>query len=152
MAEATLILLSMLVPTFIFQFILPHQVNDKDAQKVVYEIRRNMVKRAIQIVHRMYLPERSKKYIIYMLLTQKKAVPLRESLKAVIKSIQQEEFTPEEKALQRMAFYRVFAIEREYLEMIGQQQSEYREYLLQIYNDILLAESLIIDPEQNGED
>lgn len=77
---------------------------------------------------------------------------MRESLKAVIKSIQQEEFTPEEKALQRMAFYRVFAIEREYLEMIGQQQSEYREYLLQIYNDILLAESLIIDPEQNGED
>lgn len=44
-----------------------------------------------------------------------------------------------------MACYRLFRVEREYLEMVVQKEAKYREYVLGLYNDILLAESLIID-------
>ena len=55
--------------------------------------------------------------------------------------------TKSEQYLQRLAFFRAFAVEREYLEMIGQKESKYRTYILSLYNDVLLAESLIIEPE-----
>lgn len=151
MSEATLILLSMIVPTIIFQFILPHQITDQAALKTIDRIRTEMVKHAIKEIHHMYLPQRVKKYVIYMLLMQKKAIPLRESLRTLLKTINYPEFTSQEQYLQRQAFYRAFAVEREYLEMIGQKEARYRKYVLSLYNDVLLAESLVIEPEENDD-
>ena len=81
-----------------------------------------------------------------MLLTQKRAISTRESLKILIKSIDQPTFTEEEDYLMRLAFFRAFAIERNYLEMISQKNKEYESYLLNLYDDVLLAQSLIIEP------
>lgn len=86
-----------------------------------------------------------------MLLTQKKAIPFKESIKTLLKTINYPEFTPQEQYLQRMAFYRAFEVEREYLEMIGQKEIRYRKYILSLYNDVLLAESLIIEPEESDD-
>lgn len=151
MSEATLILLSMIVPTIVFQFILPHQITDQVALQTIERVRQEMVKRAIKEIHYMYLPQRVKKYVIYMLLTQKKAIPFKESIKTLLKTINYPEFTPQEQYLQRMAFYRAFEVEREYLEMIGQKEIRYRKYILSLYNDVLLAESLIIEPEESDD-
>ncbi|WP_297819153.1 sodium:proton antiporter [uncultured Lactobacillus sp.] len=151
MSEAVLILLSMIVPTIIFQFILPHQITNQDALQTIERIRGEMVKSAIKEIHHMYLPKRVKKYVIYMLLMQKQAIPLRESLRTLLKTINYPEFSSQEQYLYRQAFYRAFAIEREYLEMIGQKEAHYRRYILSLYNDVLLAESLIIEPEENDD-
>lgn len=149
MSEAVLILLSMIVPTIIFQFILPHEVSNKDALKTINRLRTEMVKEAIKTAQQMYLPKRVKKYVIYILYTQKRAVSTRQSLHRLIESIDQPDFTREEKILVRMAFYRLFNIEREYLEMVAQKEAKYREYVLGLYNDILLSESLIINSTSN---
>ena len=45
-----------------------------------------------------------------------------------------------------MAFFRAFAVERNYLEMISQKDEEYEDYILDLYDDVLLAQSLIIEP------
>lgn len=146
MSEGVLILLSMIIATILFQFILPHLPSEKEALKEVNKIRNDMVKRALTEVHHMYLPSRVRRYVTYMLLTQKRAISTRESLKILIKSIDQPTFTEEEDYLMRLAFFRAFAIERNYLEMISQKNKEYESYLLNLYDDVLLAQSLIIEP------
>ena len=130
MSEAVLIILSMLVPIIVFQFILPHNVSDEEAHIVMDKIRSEMVKRALVVVHKMYLPQRVKRHVIYTLLNQKRVVKTREYMRVLLKTIDQPNLSKSEQYLQRLAFFRAFAIEREYLEMI-----------------VLLAESLIIEPE-----
>lgn len=147
MSEAVLIILSMLVPTIVFQFILPHNVSDEEAHIVMDKIRSEMVKRALIAVHKMYLPQRVKRHVIYTLLNQKRVVKTREYMRVLLKTIDQPNLSKSEQYLQRLAFFRAFAIEREYLEMIGQKEGKYRTYILNLYNDVLLAESLIIEPE-----
>lgn len=147
MSEAVLIILSMLVPIIVFQFILPHNVSDEEAHIVMDKIRSEMVKRALVVVHKMYLPQRVKCHVIYTLLNQKRVVKTREYMRVLLKTIDQPNLSKSEQYLQRLAFFRAFAIEREYLEMIGQKESKYRTYILNLYNDVLLAESLIIEPE-----
>ena len=147
MSEAVLIILSMLVPTIVFQFILPHEVSDEEAHIVMENIRNEMVKRALISVHKMYLPKRVKRHVIYTLLNQKRVVKTREYMRVLLKTIDQPNLTKSEQYLQRLAFFRAFAIEREYLEMIGQKESKYRTYILSLYNDVLLAESLIIESD-----
>ena len=66
----------------------------------------------------------------------------------LLKTIDQPNLTKAEQYLQRLAFFRAFAIEREYLEMISQKESKYRTYILSLYNDVLLAQSLIIEPDE----
>ena len=144
MSEA---ILSMLVPTIVFQFILPHNVSDEEAHIVMDKIRSEMVKRALVAVHKMYLPQRVKRHVIYTLLNQKRVVKTREYMRVLLKTIDQPNLSKSEQYLQRLAFFRAFAIEREYLEMIGQKEGKYRTYILNLYNDVLLAESLIIEPE-----
>ena len=66
MSEAVLIILRMLVPTIVFQFILPHNVSDEEAHIVMDKIRSEMVKRALVVVHKMYLPQKGKTiHVIY---------------------------------------------------------------------------------------
>lgn len=116
MSEAVLIILSMLVPTIVFQFILPHEVSDEEAHIVMEKIRNEMVKRALISVHKMYLPKRVKRHVIYTLLNQKRVVKTREYMRVLLKTIDQPNLTKSEQYLQRLAFFRAFAIEREYLE------------------------------------
>lgn len=149
MSEAVLIILSMLVPTLIFQFILPHEVSNDDALEVIKRIRTDMVREAVKTVHKMYLPKRVKRYVIYILYTQKQAISTKESLRALLATINQPDFTQEERTLIRMAFFRAFDVERQYLEMNAQKESEYREYLVKLYNDVLLGETLILDSTLN---
>lgn len=146
MSEGVLILLSMLVATIIFQFILPHLPSEHEALKAINKIRSEMVKQALVEIHHMYLPGRVRRYVIYMLLTQKRSISTRESLKTLIKSLNQPTFTDQEEYLMRLAFFRAFAIERDYLEKISQKNKEYEDYLLDLYDNILLAQSLIIEP------
>ena len=95
----------------------------------------------------MYLPKRVKRHVIYTLLNQKRVVKTREYMRVLFKTIDQPNLTKSEQYLQRLAFFFFFSVEREYLEMIGQKESKYRTYILSLYNDVLLAESLIIEPE-----
>lgn len=104
MSEAILIILSMLVPTIIFQFILPHEVSDEEAHIVVDKVRNEMVKRALISVHRMYLPQRVKRHVIYTLLNQKRVVKTREYMAVLLKTIDQPNLTKSEQYLQRLAF------------------------------------------------
>lgn len=44
------------------------------------------------------------------------------------------------------AFMNAFVQEREYLDMISQSEVKYQNYVFELYNEILLAETLVIGP------
>ncbi|QNQ81715.1 cation:proton antiporter [Lactobacillus sp. PV012] len=145
MSEATLILLSMIIPTIIFPFILPHQLSDYESQRMTIKFRNEMVKQAIIAVHHMYLPKKVKRHILFSLLLQKQAINTPDSLRQIFRTIDQPSLSSEERYLERLAYYRVFAIERNYLEEIAQKESKYQKCLLTLYNEILIAESLTLE-------
>ena len=58
----------MIVPTIVFQFILPHEVSDEEALVAMDKIRNEMVKRALVAVHKMYLPQRVKRMLFTLYL------------------------------------------------------------------------------------
>ena len=78
MAEFILIILSMLVPTIVFLFILPKKKSNAEILENVTRIRHEMVEAAIKEVDKMHLPSRAKHVICTYLRDQAKATSLTE--------------------------------------------------------------------------
>ncbi|WP_300562487.1 sodium:proton antiporter [Companilactobacillus sp.] len=146
MAACVLIILSLLVPTFAFRFILDKDVTDEDADKELDKIRVEMVHRALAAVDKMYLPDRVKKSVKFDLMTQKQRTRARDFTRAWLEVVRHPEFTGPEKELEMRAFMNALSVERDYLDIISQSEVKYQNYVLQLYNEVLLAETLIIEP------
>ncbi|KJW13384.1 cation:proton antiporter [Levilactobacillus spicheri] len=146
MAESVLILLSLLVPTVVFRWLLPPAVSDQDASQELAEIRVTMVHHAIDAVQKMYLPENVKRSVIFDLLAQKQVTKIRDFTKEWREAVRRPEFTGAEKELEMRAFMNAFARERDYLDTISQSEVRYQDYVFSLYNELLLAESLVIGP------
>lgn len=146
MSESVLIILSLLVPTIVFRFILEKDVSHQDVTNEVDELRVNMVHRAIDAVNKMYLPDNVKQSVIFDLMSQKQRTRTRDFMKAWIEVVRRPEFTGAEKELEMRAFMNALSKEREYLDMISQSEGKYQGYVYELYNEVLLAETLVIDP------
>lgn len=152
MSESVLIILSLIVSTIAFRFFLKKDVPDREIEKEVAEIRVNMVHKAIEAVNSMYLPDNVKESVIFDLMTQKQRTRTRDFVKAWIKAVRHPEFTGPEKELEMRAFMNALAKERDYLDMISQSEVKYQDYVFDLYNEILLAEALVIGPTVSEED
>ncbi|WP_225433983.1 hypothetical protein [Limosilactobacillus reuteri] len=56
------------------------------------------------------------------------------------------QFNEQEKELEQRALLWAFRAERQYLDMVSQKENR-RDYLFEFYNEILLAESILLDTE-----
>ncbi|CAJ1202115.1 cation:proton antiporter [Companilactobacillus nantensis] len=146
MSESVLIILSLIVPTIVFRFILPHEAPDEEVTKKITEIRVNMVHQALDAVNKMYLPENVKNSVIFDLMAQKQRTRTRDFVKEWMKVVKHSEFTGDEKELEMRAFMNALGQERVYLDMISQSEVEYQDYIFELYNEVLMAESLVIGP------
>jgi len=147
MSESVLIILSLLVPTIVFRFLLEKDVTNKEAAAEITELRVNMVHQAIDTVNKMYLPDNVKQSVIFDLMSQKQRTKTRDFMKAWVEVVRRPEFTGPEKELEMRAFMNALAKEREYLDMISQSEAKYQDYVYELYNEVLLAETLIIEPD-----
>ncbi|TGD22964.1 sodium:proton antiporter [Companilactobacillus suantsaicola] len=147
MSESFLIILSLIVPTIVFQFILPKEVDNQSAAKEIDELRVEMVHRAIDAVNKMYLPDNVRKSVIFDLMSQKQRTRTRDFARAWLEVVKRPEFTGAEKELEMRAFMNALAKEREYLDMVSQSEVKYQNYVYDLYNEVLLAESLVIGPD-----
>ncbi|CAM3155299.1 cation:proton antiporter [Lactiplantibacillus plajomi] len=146
MAASVLIILSMVVPTLVFRWLLKPDVTDEQASAEVDRIRVEMVHRAIASVQAMYLPDNVKRTVIFDLMTQKQRTRTRDFAKAWLEVVRRPEFTGAEKELEMRAFMNALEQERQYLDMISQREVKYQSYVMKLYNETLLAESLVIGP------
>jgi len=147
MSESVLIILSLLVPTIVFRFLLEKDVTNKEAAAEITELRVNMVHQAIDTVNKMYLPDNVKQSVIFDLMSQKQRTKTKDFMKAWVEVVRRPEFTGPEKELEMRAFMNALAKEREYLDMISQSEAKYQDYVYELYNEVLLAETLIIEPD-----
>lgn len=69
-SEITLILLSMIVPTILFRFILEPDKPDLDQRKEVDRVRVEMVQYAMEQMNKIYLPKKIKKQLEFDLRAQ----------------------------------------------------------------------------------
>ncbi|CAJ1189549.1 sodium:proton antiporter [Companilactobacillus crustorum] len=145
-SESILIILSLIVPTIVFRFLLKKDVAESEIEVEVDKIRINMVHKAIDTVEKMYLPDNVKKSVIFDLMSQKQKTRTRDFVKAWLDVVRHPEFTGAEKELEMRAFMNALAQEREYLDMISQSEVKYQSYVFDLYNEVLMAESLVIGP------
>lgn len=145
-SESVLIILSLIVPTIVFRFLLEKDATDDEIATEIGKIRVNMVHKAIETVEKMYLPDNVKESVIFDLMAQKQRTRTKDFVKAWVKVVRHPEFTGAEKELEMRAFMNALAQEREYLDMISQSEVKYQNYVFELYNEILMAESLVIGP------
>lgn len=147
-SEATLILLSMIVPTFLFRFILPKDKPDIEKKKVIDQVKEEMVNYALAELDKIYLPKKFRKQLIFDLHAQINETSIEDFLRELKKSIKQPELTPEEHEFRDEIYRYAFRLERNYLGQIAQKEQEYRSGFLTLYREILLAEVLYLHSEE----
>lgn len=69
-SEAVLIILSMVIPTILFKFILPKEKTDLEQEEEIDKIRRKMVDYALKELDKIYLPKKIRKQIKFDLNAQ----------------------------------------------------------------------------------
>jgi len=146
MSEGVLIILSLLVPTIVFRFILKPEISKKRVASEIDKLRTEMVHQGIIAVNAMYLPDNVKKSVVFDLMSQKRRTRVRDFVRAWVDVVRRPEFTSSEKELEMRAFMNAFAKERAYLDMVSQKENSYQEYVYGLYDDVLLSERLVIAP------
>lgn len=147
LVETLVIILSMVVPTVIFPFILPHDISERVVKQRIIKIRAKMVEQGIQAVEKIYLPDEVRERVMYELRDQQTANTLREFWRNWLSTSRG---ATENHELEQRALLWAFRAERDYLDMISQKEGM-RDYVYQLYNDVLLAEAILIDPEIHAE-
>lgn len=145
--ETVVIILSMLVPTIAFKLILPRDLEVENKPTELLRLRREMVKVGIERVKEMELSPEVQASVIYDLRDQVQKNTMNSffqqwksmgSNKDVLTGLQSVE--------QRRALMQAFNVERQYLYDLAKQHLVSSEYVYEIYSEILLSESLVLDP------
>ena len=152
MSACVFIVLSMLIPTIAFRFILDKTSSKSEILAEVGLIRKEMVQQALASVDNMYLPKNVKRSVKFDLSTQNERTKTRDFVHAWLEAVHRSDFNEEEQELEMRAFMNAFLQERKYLDMISQREAKYQSYVFDIYKEVLLAESLVITPDLYGRD
>jgi len=146
MAEVTFILLSMLVPPIIFKVVLPAKPSAQLKRIQSATIKRAMVDDVIAISQVTELPVRVRDSVIQDLNSQTG----RLSFAGIISNWRQtatiiHDLSDEEQLQRRSALRAAFQHERDYLQQRSAQSPEQTSIIEELYNEVLLAESVVID-------
>ncbi|SEM41629.1 sodium/proton antiporter, CPA1 family [Ligilactobacillus sp. WC1T17] len=151
LAETVYVLLSMLVPTVVFPFILERGLNQKEIKQKMLFLRNEMNKRGVKEVEQMYLPPQVKYRVLYDLRDQNNTNDLKSFWRVLLVSARYPDITPEQKELHMRALLHVFEVEKEFLDEMSQVE-HMQSYVYQLYDDLLLSESILIKMTSKMED
>lgn len=148
LVETVVIILSMLVPTIVFHWLLPVDWDDHRRAYYVQRLRQRAVEAGIKHVKKMVLSDLVKDIVIYDLRDQVRANSIHnfwEQWRNV--TLHRDVLTSIQSVEQRRALMQAFDKEREYLYHVAKKHLVKSEYVYEVYNEILLAESLVLDPD-----
>ncbi|MSD83917.1 sodium:proton antiporter [Lactobacillus curvatus] len=147
MVETVVIILSMLVPTILFKWLLPIDGDAAIRAAQLAKMRNEMVAVGIESLESLTLSPTVKSSVLYDLHDQIQQNTLKSFFKqwhgftankTVITNLQSVE--------QRRALMQAFDAERDYLYGLAKNHLVSSDYVYEIYSEILLAESLVLDP------
>ncbi|MCH3921468.1 cation:proton antiporter [Limosilactobacillus sp.] len=146
LVETLVVLLSMIVPSLLFPFLLEHDISEKETARRIVSIKEKMVEEGIKAIEKIYLPPTIRANVLYDLRDQQSNNSFKKFWQHWLHTSRQPELSPGEKEMEQRALRWAFRAEREYLDMISQKEN-LRDYVYQLYNGVLLAESILIDPD-----
>lgn len=147
LAETVIIVLSLLVPTIVFALILPVDGDAIQSVAAIAELRQKTVSEGIRQVKKMALSPAVAEIVIYDLKDQMgqttishfghqwRDVTLHPAVMSGIQSVEQ-----------RRALMYAFTAERDFLYRMAKDQVYRSEDVYVVTNEVLLAESLVLDP------
>jgi CPA1 family monovalent cation:H+ antiporter len=145
MAESTLIILSMIVPTIAFRFILQPQKFNKDRASRIQELRDEMVGHAIHEIQQLSIPDEVKLAVSFDLRSQKGQTSLKEFWHEWTRMVRHEEFTEERINTALNTFRVAFRAERAFLlanyQRLGLSTADYNR----LYRETMNAEMVVLD-------
>lgn len=146
-SEIVLILLSMIIPTIVFRFILEKDVPDFDQRKEVDRVRVAMVEYAMKQMKQIYLPKKIRKQLMFDLKAQMNQTSIVDFAREIKYTIKQKELPDDQKEFRAEVYRYAFRQERDYLGKIAQQEREYRHGFLALYRQILMTEVIFLNDE-----
>lgn len=148
LVETVVIVLSMLVPTIVFHWYLPVDETERNANKILTQLRDEITAVGIKTVNKMNLSKPVYDVVVYDLKDQNRKNPLGSFISQwtmiaadsdVLSSMQSNE--------QRQALMAAFKAEREYLLDLEKKGKIDQKIIYTQYNEVLLSESLLMDSE-----
>ncbi|NLR30989.1 cation:proton antiporter [Levilactobacillus tujiorum] len=147
LVETVVIVLSMLVPTILFRWLLPQDGDALVKDEILARIRQEMTAVGIQRVQELDLPAAVKRLVVYDLQDQTKTNPLRSYLRrwrGIISHREAINFLQSRD--QRWAMMQAFASERAFLTEQARQHVVDVALLHDVYTEVLMSEALVVDP------
>lgn len=150
--ETVVIILSMVVPTILFRFILPGAVDDSSILKQVDIIRSEMVQRGINRVNELKIDDSVRQSVIYDLQDQNVQNTTRDFLHQWRGANRNRfNFNAEQQLEERRALMYAFTEERKFLHQVSLEHKFDSKYIYSLTSEILLSESLVLDPVNQPE-
>lgn len=145
--EAVVIIFSMLVPTLVFKIMLPKNHAPRQQAMKSAEIKKEMVQVGLNAVADLDLSEKVRRTVIYDLQDQISRNGLKAFFHQWLAVNRDEEFLSSLQSLeQKQALMLAFNKEREYLYLLEKNQMAETKLVYQLYSEVLLSESLVLDP------
>ncbi|MFC6260049.1 cation:proton antiporter [Levilactobacillus fujinensis] len=148
LVETVVIILSMLLPTLIFRWWLPVDLDERNRNQQTTEVRHKMVLIGVEAVQNLSLPSEVRNLVIYDIkdqdqhnkigsfVTQWRRASTRTDVLSTLQSVEQ-----------RRALMAAFTAERTYLYDLARRHVVSSTVVYDLYSEILLAESLVLDPQ-----
>lgn len=152
LVESAVIILSMIVPTIVFRFILPRDTQ-ADVSKQVYKIRNQMVSLGIKSVNDIpNVSQEVRDSVIYDLKDQLQENNVHQYLRQW-NNVNGEVgiFADDLHEQEHRVLLHAFSVEQKYLCDVSEEGPIEQTYIDDIFSELLLAESLILDPNNQGE-
>jgi len=147
LVETVIIIVSMLVPTILFKWLLPQDGDALSKPAILARIREEMTAVGIQRVNELELAADVKRAVVYELRDQNNTNPLRSFLRRWRGTVSHHEaITYLQSRDQRWAMMQAFASEREFLSEQARQHVVDRNLIHDIYTEVLMSEALVVDP------
>lgn len=148
MVETVAIILSMAVPTVIFKILLPQDFDEQIRQQQLAFLREGMVKAGIKKLKSIDLEEAVRDNAMYDIRDQIQANTLRDFFKKWREiNTEKRVLTNLQSVARRRALMYAFDAERAYLYDLAKRHVVNSDVVYEIYSEILLSESLVLDPQ-----
>ncbi|ETY72654.1 cation:proton antiporter [Lactiplantibacillus fabifermentans] len=146
MSESLLIILSLLVPTIIFRWLLPKVEDDTDAAKRMNQTRQRMIETGVAALWAMDTSEEFKKAVTFDLKSQNGHTTVRQFVKEWRRMVEHPEYTSAQIRELTVIYRGVFQAERDYLLQQYETEHVLNEDIFNIlYREIAMAEMVVLD-------
>lgn len=146
--ETVVILISMIVPTIVFKLILDKDNEAYEKEKIIKNVRINMIQVGINKVKSIDISQKVKNLVIYDLQDQANINTFKSFFREILYYNKNEQVLTQLQSLeQRRALMYAFEAQRCYLYDLSKNNEVKSEYVYEVYNDVLLAQSIVMDPQ-----